>query len=567
MRVALFLLWTACTAPDPAGDGGSPDGGGTDGGSPDGGSPDGGGTDGGGGDVGGGDGGATSPAAWPWGGRLTPDDSDASLLGELAQDYSGRCVGRVGDLDGDGLEELAVGSFRYGRDEDGSGGVYLVRGRTSGWSRDEPLSDHLLILSDGPEYELCDTMDHGDLSGDGWADLFLAEGTNSVDDVTGAWVFSAADLPAEGTIDLSVAATTLIPTEHALSRPQWFAGPVDFTGDGIRDLVGTEIGTIESATHVLAGPLPAGDVALGVASVAILRRGNADVIVDGAGDLDGDGADDLVAAQDSQRQSDTDTVLIHFGGTAVDGSWVDDAGTVLSMPNGDLDVRVLEDLDGDGRDELLVMRWGDETGTHGGYLYWGRESWPDALTLDDADLHYGADRDGNLPVMWTPADLDGDGRKDLFVESFDNQEGELLRGVVFGRADRFEGGFDPLRFDLELQVDLQAPAQVRAPTHGDLDGDGTPELFLSDFNAEVDGVAEAGRLVVFRGRSAWPASLADTDADLVIEGSAELDLVDAEALLDLNGDGYDDLVFGTLARPEATLQGQVHVFFGQPFDG
>ncbi|MCK6505310.1 FG-GAP repeat protein [Myxococcota bacterium] len=53
----------------------------------------------------------------------------------------------------------------------------------------------------------------------------------------------------------------------------------------------------------------------------------------------------------------------------------------------------------------------------------------------------------------------------------------------------------------------------------------------------------------------------------MIEGSAELDLVDAEALLDLNGDGYDDLVFGTLARPEATLQGQVHVFFGQPFDG
>jgi len=104
----------------------------------------------------------------PLSGTLKLEDADLRLTGDADSDYLG-CSVAAGDLDGDGLEDAAVGVNGYS--SRGEGAVAIVSGRPgAGWDPDE--ADAILVGDESSmlAYDLA----IGDVDGDGVGDL-LAE--------------------------------------------------------------------------------------------------------------------------------------------------------------------------------------------------------------------------------------------------------------------------------------------------------------------------------------------------------------------------------------------------------
>lgn len=158
---------------------------------------------------------------------------------------------------------------------------------------------------------------------------------------------------------------------------------------------------------------------------------------------------------------------------------------------------LLADVDGDGRDELIVSRTGGGDGTISVFDD-ALASWavmPALATSEGVlrvvhDLGYRA-RDGSTDVA--AADLDGDGRAEIVVATgrgdttridvFDDAQAGFVRSTTLSSPESL------------LPPDDAVPLIVLHPGLYDLDGDGRLELSLG-FRGGVDGESGEGRLQV-----------------------------------------------------------------------
>jgi len=308
-----------------------------------------------------------------------------------------------------------------------------------------------------------------------------------------------------------------------------------------------------------------------------------------AGDLDGDGATELVVG--APGVSDTSGVphagaayvfrLDALSATEYD-SRVDDLAAARfsgSEPRERFATSVaVADLDGDGINDLAVgapAAGGSSVAAGAVYVWFGRTGnwWVGAI---DADVRLEGDAAGDrLGSTLLAADLDSDGSDELLVSApTGGVEGSGSVYVLTGSALRSAGAIGSVS-DLAAAVVVgESPGdELEGVAVADTDGDGEEELLLGSFRADggPDGPLDAGvvhflpaETVMAGGSFRLPAGAARSLAGRTGRGFFGR----AVSSGDIDGDDADDVLlsaYGSKAgRKKLTAAGEAFVVFGEP---
>ncbi|MFH1188493.1 MAG: prepilin-type N-terminal cleavage/methylation domain-containing protein [bacterium] len=394
-------------------------------------------------------------------------DTQGNFAGTLDDyDWFGRPIALLGDLDGDGAEDIAVGTYT---DDDGGanrGAVWILFLDTDGTVKShQKISDtegnFTGVLDDGDYFGRAIAL-LGDLDGDGVGDI--AVGATSDDDSgtnRGAvWILF---LDTDGTVK---------------------------SHQKISDTEGNFAGVLDDSDY------------FGY-SVSLL------------GDLDGDGVGDIAvgAAEDDDGGGSRGAVWILFldtDGTVKSHQKISDTegsftGILDDVVYFGTDIASLGDLDGDGIGDIVVGASNDRDGGGGRGAVWvlfldtdgtvkSYQKINDIVgnftgTLDDWD---------NFGISVSSlGDLDGDGVGDIAVGAHQDDDGGISRGAVWilfldtdgtvkshqkisDTEGNFTGGLDNNDFFGGAVASL-----------GDLDGNGVDDIAVNAFTDD-DGGADRG---------------------------------------------------------------------------
>ncbi|MEW6073311.1 MAG: integrin alpha [Planctomycetota bacterium] len=554
------------------------------------------------------DGGANRGAAWILflnaNGTVKSEQKISTATGGFgglldSHDFFGTAVAALGDLDGDGIEDLAVGARG---DDDGGGGSISDRGAV--WI--------LFLNADGTvKYEqkisataggfggALDDYDEfatslgalGDLDGDAIEDLAVGA---PYDDDGGSnrgavWIlFSNADGTVKNEQKISA---TMGGLAGALQNGDRFGSSLgglgDMDGDGLGDLVVGAPGVDDGGTYYsdrgavwililngdgmvkseqkisataggFGGGLDSGD-SFGAAVAA-------------AGDLDSDGVGDLVvgAPYDDDGGESCGAVWILF--LNADGM-VRDEKKISATAGGFGDnleaydrfassLAMTGDLDQDGVAEILVGVPGHDPGGPDRGAVWMLFLEPDGTVGDDRRWGEGSGgglgplADGDLlgAAVAGLGDLDGDGRPELLGGAPGTDDGGVDRGAVWVL-------FLDASFDLDRAAKISATSGglvgplddgdafgLSASALGDLDGDGLEELAVGAPGDDDGGAACGAVWILFLDASGAVRSERKISATaggfggVLLPGDSFGRAV--AGVGDLDGDGIEELAVG-----------------------
>ena len=410
--------------------------------------------------------GSAAEVACPSGGPFVVWGCDSVFTGEGADDLAGSAVLGVGDVNGDGRDDMIITSPGHS-----AGTAYLVLNPKAGRTSLSEADATIAFTDEDPSgwsVKVLPVAAVGDQDGDLLPDVLVGHPRDGGSDQGGALVFA-----------LNVVGPS---------------NPADATASMYSATLDSEVGK----------------------SVA------------GAGDVDGDGWDDL---------------LIGAQGLEVVGS--ESAAGACATDDDDL---------GAGS--------GDDAG--GAYLFRGPATGTNDLADADA-LFVGEDtRDFAGATLAGGADLNGDGISDMLLGSFGNCTGGLESGAAYIVLGPVSGTRSLGDADGKLvgAGEFSQFGEVLS-TAGDVSGDGLPDILVGAPDLDGPDTVLQGAAYLFQGPAVGIYDVGDAEARLIGESRGFSAGQALAAAGDLNADGFDDVMVGALlSATEDSYTGAAYVMMG-----
>ncbi|MGL1921369.1 MAG: cadherin domain-containing protein [Hyphomicrobiales bacterium] len=513
------------------------------------------------------------------------------LVGNEANDFSGSSVSAAGDINGDGYDDFIIGAPLASNLDDEAGSSYVVFGKATNSTSSidlASLNGTLGFRLDGAVEDGnsgASVSNAGDINGDGFDDIIVSSSFSSDTSVGVNHVVFGKAAGFDAVINLSSLDGSDGFKLNSVATAEFNGSSVssagDVNGDGFDDLIvgayyATPNGTESGSSYVLYGKAETYDSTVELTNLTAADGYRIDGVteddksghsVSGAGDVNGDGFDDLIvsAIYTDHNGSNSGSSYVVYGkptnaNVSVDLGLLDGTNGyrldgVLENERSGISVSAAGDVNGDGYDDLVIgSPYADDFDTS--YVVFGKET--DSTAVVDLGSLNGSTgfrivgdtvfENAGLSVS-SIGDFNGDGFDDIIIGAPNARSDENNTGasfVLFGSANGFDAtaslanldGTNGFRVDGVSGADYSG---VSVSGAGDVNGDGYDDLIIGARHAdpEEDVLTGAGYIVYGGGQYAANDEVATSGDDALI-GTTGDDTIYGLAGNDVIRTGYGD---------------------------
>jgi hypothetical protein len=468
-----------------------------------------------------------------------------------AGNFAGSSVSNIGDFNGDTIDDFIVGGFAADPNNiNATGESYVVFGTNQGFPANFDLSTlngtngFIIEGFEAESFSGGAVSSAGDINGDGLKDVMIgafASDSNNLNDSGRTYIIFGSNQPFSTRFNLAN-----INSNNGLvinsNQPLDYSGLAvssagDFNNDGLDDL---------------AVAAPAGvDTFLGKVYVVYGRR-----------------TPFRPAFNPTDLKDEKGTIINHNNGLA--GTTVSNAG----------------DINGDGIDDLII---GAEQGLLEGnpkagetYVLFGKDGgYPNGFSLSNLNGSNGFTIKGDgysVSSVSGAGDINADGLEDILIgvsqSPSNNQINAGKAYVLFGTEARFPKEFDLFTLNGNngfvvngVEADELLGGSVKAA--GDVNGDQIDDIIIGASGSTANGIKGAGKTyIIFGSNQGFPASLNSSDLNgekgFFLNGTAENELsgVAVSSAGDINKDSVNDILIGAPGSLFDNTEGKTYVVFG-----